>query len=155
MRTLWHRIKIWFAVSVVWTRRGKLADAIRGFQATEADGVWHLHRGLRRIRDPRQRAILFTHSLEEEAHAEEFAHAYVHYGESAMKPAPYERADLYGDAEPIWKTFAYVHVGERDATQRFKLIAAALAQGRLKDSLRRIVTDEEGHVDLTHRMLVE
>jgi len=155
MVTLLHKLKIWFAVSVVWTMKGKLAEAIRGFQATEADGVWHLHRGLQRIRDPRHRAILFAHSLEEEAHAEEFAHAYQHYGEHAMKPAPYERADLYGDEEPIWKTFAYVHVGERDATHRFKLIRDTLEQGRLKESLRRIVSDEEGHVDLTHRMLVE
>jgi hypothetical protein len=155
MVALVHKLKIWFAVSVVWTMKGKIAEAVRGFQATEADGVWHLRRGLTRIRDLRHRAILFSHSLEEEAHAEEFADAYRHYGEQALKPASYERADLYAESEPVWKTFAYVHIGEKDATSRFKLIHQRLVEGRLKDSLGRIVTDEEGHVDLTHRMLVE
>src|SRR5436309_3395231 len=84
-------------------RKGKMAEAIRGFQATEADGVWHLHRGLGRIADPHKRAILFTHSLEEECHAEEFAHAYRHYGERAFAPANYEREDLYVPSEPAWK----------------------------------------------------
>src|SRR5258706_8348622 len=150
-----RKLKIWFAVSIVWAMKGKIAEAIRGFQATEADGVWHLRRGLARITDPRHRAILFAHTLEEEAHAEEFAHVYSHYGQHAMKPASYEREDLYSDSEPVWKTLAYVHVGEADATDRFRMIREALAQGRLKDSLDRIVTDEEGHVGLTHRMLVE
>jgi hypothetical protein len=155
MVAVFDKLKIRFAVSVVWTMKGKLAEAIRGFQATEADGVWHLHRGLVRIRDPRHRAILFAHSLEEEAHAEEFADAYRHYGEHAMKPAPYEREDLYAESEPLWKTFAYVHQGEKDATHRFRLIEGSLDRGRLKDSLGRIVRDEEGHVDLTNRMLIE
>jgi hypothetical protein len=150
-----EKLKVRLAVSFAWTKNSNLASAVRGFQATEADGVWHLQRGMARIRDPRHKAILFLHSLEEEAHAEEFTHACNHYGERPMTAAAYERSDLYAPEEPVWKTFAYVHVGERDATARFRLIQNALSHGLLKDSLRRIVTDEEGHVDLTHRMLVE
>ncbi len=152
---LLDKLKVWFAVKLAWSDRGRLAEAVRGFQATEADGVWHLHRGLARVRDPRHRAILFAHSLEEEAHAEEFAHTYNQLGDRAMTPATYERSDLYAPDEPTWKLFAYVHVGERDATDRFRLIEQTLDAGLLKRALSRIVTDEEGHVDLTHRMLVE
>ncbi|MCC6646298.1 MAG: hypothetical protein IT374_12090 [Polyangiaceae bacterium] len=152
---LLDKLKVWFAVKLAWSDEARLAEAVRGFQATEADGVWHLHRGLARVRDPRHRAILFAHSLEEEAHAEEFAYTYNQIGERAMTPATYERSDLYGAAEPTWKLFAYVHVGERDATDRFRLIQQTLDESLLKRALSRIVSDEEGHVDLTHRMLIE
>ena len=155
MLTLPEKLKIRLAVNYGWHIKGKIAEAIRGFQATEADGVWHLQRGLRKIDDTRHRAILFTHSLEEEAHAEEFASVYNHYSDRVMTPATYEREDLYGRHEPLWKLFAFVHVGEEDATHRFRYIEQTLEKGRLKSSLGRICDDEEGHVDLTHRMLVE
>lgn len=155
MATPLHRLKVKLAVSVGWAMKGKLAEAIRGFQATEADGVWHLHRGLARLKDPRHRAILFTHSLEEESHAEEFSKAYVHYADHVLQPPNYERQDLYPAHEAPWKVFAYVHVGEEDATERFRLIQQELPQGVLKQSLMKVVDDEEGHVDLTHQMLVQ
>nr|UXE44642.1 hypothetical protein Hi04_10k_c2877_00010 [uncultured bacterium] len=59
-----ERARIWLAVRVGWKLGGRMATAIRGFQATEADGVWHLQRGMQRLTDPRQRAVMFTHSLE-------------------------------------------------------------------------------------------
>jgi hypothetical protein len=150
-----ERLKVRLAVAFVWRKKSNVAEAIRGFQATEVDGVWHLHRGLARLTEPKQRAILFAHSLEEESHAEEFASSYAHYGERPLVPAAYERMDLYPEDAPAWKTFAYVHVGEHDATERFRLIRDALDEkAPLRDSLARIVQDEEGHVDLTHQMLV-
>lgn len=150
-----EKLKIKLAVAFGWALKGKLAEAIRAFQATEADGVWHLHRGIRRMTDPKLKAVLFAHSLEEESHAEEFADIYKLYGDHAMTPATYERKDLYSDEAASWKIFAYVHVGERDATDRFKYIHESLTAGAFKDSLGKIVTDEEGHVDLTHNLLVK
>jgi hypothetical protein len=149
-----ERLKIALAVRVGWRLAGRQADAIRGFQATEADGVWHLGRGLSRVSDPKQRAILFTHMLEEEAHAEAFAKAYTHYGKLPLAPPSYERTDLYGPDDALWRLFAFVHVGEEDATRRFRLLRDALEPGVLKETLGRVVSDEEGHVDLTHRMLL-
>lgn len=149
------RLKVRMAVSLVWRRKANMAEAIRGFQATEVDGVWHLHRGLARLKDPKIRAILFAHGLEEEAHAEEFAATYAHYGERPMTAATYERQDLYPADQPAWKTIAFVHVGEQDATDRFGFIEEMLDEGQpLKKSLHRIVEDENGHIDLTHRLLV-
>lgn len=149
-----EKFRIWFIVTVLWSSRRRMAEAIRGFQATEADGVWHLHRGLQRIADPRQRAIVFTHSLEEESHAEEFARVYGLYSDRVMTPATYERDDLLDASAPLWKTFAYVHVGEEDATERFRHLHLALREGALKEALGRIVQDEDTHVDLTHDMLL-
>ena len=38
MLTPWDKLKIKMAVSLGWTIKGKLPEAIRAFQATEADG---------------------------------------------------------------------------------------------------------------------
>jgi rubrerythrin len=152
--TTLERFRIWFIVTVVWSSRRRMAEAIRGFQATEADGVWHLHRGMQRITDPKQRATVFTHSLEEESHAEEFARVYGLYSDRVMTAVTYERDDLLDPAAPLWKTFAFVHVGEEDATERFRHLHRALGDGALKEALGRIVADEDTHVDLTHRMLL-
>lgn len=154
MFTSLEKLRIWLVVRVLWASPRRVAEAVRGFQATEADGVWHLHRGMRRIDDPRLRAIVFTHSLEEESHAEEFGAVYRHYGDRPAAPPAYEREDLYGESAPPWKTFAFVHVGEDDATARFGHLRDALVDGPLKRSLSRIVEDESGHVDLTHDMLL-
>jgi len=150
-----ERLKIRLTVSVGWSLApSRLPDVIRGFQATEADGVWHLYRGLPRITDARQRAIVFGHCLEEESHADAFTRTYKQYEGRPFSPLLYERETLYADDQPIWKTFAFVHVGEVDATQRFRFLADALPKGALRDCLRTIVRDEEGHVDLTSQMLL-
>ena len=154
MRRLLEKISVRLSLAITWRRRGKKAAAIRGFQATEADGVWHLHRGLSRIEDPKLRAILFTHSLEEDSHAEEFGHVYKAYTDQIVPMANYERDDLYGSEIALWRSLAFVHVGEEDATGRFRAIAQALPPGDpLRGSLSKIVEDEEGHVDLTAQLL--
>jgi rubrerythrin len=153
MLKFFERIRIWLVVRLLWSSPRRVAEAVRGFQATEADGVWHLHRSMRRIDDPKLRAIVFTHSLEEESHAEEFAAVFRHYGDRPAAPPSYEREDLYDRAAAPWKAFAFVHVGEDDATERFRHLHDALRDGPLRRSLGRIVHDESTHVDLTHGML--
>ncbi len=154
MLSLIERAKVFATVRWLWRGDRDVAEAIRGFQATEADGVWHLHRGMARVADPKQKAVLFTHSLEEESHADEFASIYGRYSPTPLQAKHYEREELYTGEGAAWRLVAYVHVGERDATERFKLIADAVGDGPLRDSLGRIVDDESGHVDLTHDMLL-
>jgi rubrerythrin len=154
MSSFLEKISVRISLATSWRLLGRKASAIRGFQATEADGVWHLHRGLTRIADPKLRAILFTHSLEEDSHAEEFSHVYKSYTNQIVPLAAYEREDLYGKDTPLWRSLAFVHVGEEDATGRFRFIAEGLAaEDPLRASLRKIVEDEEGHVDLTSQLL--
>jgi rubrerythrin len=150
-----ERLKVQLSVRFAWTSNRRRAEAIRGFQATEADGVWHLHRGMRQLADPKQRAVVFTHGLEEESHADEFAAVYKQYGDHVLTPLYFEREDLYAQAAAPWKTFAFVHVGEQDATQRFRFLRDALEPGPLKSSLDKIIDDESGHVDLTSSMLTK
>lgn len=148
-----ERLKIAFTVRVPWRSPRRVGAAIRGFQATEADGVWHLQRGIARLDDPRQKATIFVHCLEEESHADAFAAVWPAYQEGVFSAEHYDRADLYPRGAPVWKSFAYVHVGERDATERFALLRDALREGPLHDALGKIVEDESGHVDSTAAML--
>jgi hypothetical protein len=154
LRDFLERARVSIAVRFRWHSRPAVAEAIRGFSATEADGVWHLQRGMARLSDDRQRAVMLTHCLEEECHAEAFAVTYGAYADRPLAPAAYERGDLYPPDAPAWKTFAFVHVGEEEATSRFRHLARALEDGPLKRVLGEVVQDEEGHVDLTRRMLV-
>lgn len=149
-----EKLRIWLVVRLFWSSPRRVAEAVRGFQATEADGVWHLHRSMRRISDPKQRAIVFTHSLEEESHAEAFGRLVSSYSDRVASTPSYEREDLHPSSVALWKTLAYVHVGEEDATERFKHLESALPPGPLRDALAQIVEDESTHVDLTHEMLL-
>ncbi len=149
-----ERLKIRFAISIGWSADpGRIGEVIRGFQSTEADGVWHLYRGMSSISDPKERAIVFGHCLEEESHADAFVRVYRHYGGRAFSPSHFERKSIYRGDAPAWKTLAFVHVGEIDATHRFRLLRYALPEGPLKECLKTVIVDEEGHVDLTHDML--
>ena len=114
-----ERVKVLLAVRIGWAAApARVGEVIRGFQSTEADGVWHLYQGMRRITDPEERAIVFGHCLEEESHADAFARVYRHYGERVFTPSHFERKPLYPDDAPEWKTLPSVHVGEATATKR-------------------------------------
>jgi len=153
--SLMERIKVRALVSVFWRSKQTMLSAVNGFQATEADGVWHLLRGIEGAEDPKVRATLFEHMIEEESHAEAFGQVCREESAQAFVPTFYEREDIFPTGTPIWKLIAYVHVGEVDATARFGVLRDALPPGRLKDALKTIVADEEGHIDLTHDLLLE
>ena len=155
MRRWIERIKVQIIVSLFWRVRERMLRAVNAFQATEADGVWHLLRGIDNTDNPKVQGMLFEHMVEEESHADEFVRVYRTCGEQAFVPTYYEREDLFPSTEPIWKLIAYVHVGEVDATERFALLRDTLPEGPLREALATIVSDEEGHIDLTHDVLLK
>jgi hypothetical protein len=150
-----ERIKVRALVSIFWRSKATMLSAVNGFQATESDGVWHLLRGIEAAESPKVRATLFEHMIEEEAHAEAFGQVCRDESEQAFVPTFYERQDIFEPGTPIWKLIAYVHVGEVDATERFGLLRDALPDGPLQAALKTIVADEEGHIDLTHSLLLK
>jgi len=154
LHDLIERITVRLSARVFRRSRSRQLAAVQGFQATEADGVWHLLRAFASTDDPKLRAILFTHMLEEDSHADAFVRVYEQDG-GVFVPTFYERKDLFDPATPTWQRLAYVHVGEVDATERFGLLRDALPDGALKAALTSIVQDEEGHVDLTHDLLLQ
>lgn len=153
MISLIERVKVWLSLRVLWKANPELKfEAIRNFQATEADGVFHLLRGVRRTPTAKEKAILISHIIEEESHADIFASVYSRESNRAMVPSFFERENLYSESDPLWKLIAYVHVGEDDATLRFNEMLRFLDDGPLKSALEKIVRDEEGHIGLTEQL---
>ena len=144
-----ERIVAFVAVKVLWQNKKIKGKAIRSFQATEADGVWHLFRGIKKEEDPEVLSQLFTHIIEEQAHADMFAKTYKDEIDQPFQHKTVERADLYDKFEPSWKQLAYVHIGEIEAVSRFNKLVNYLPPSPLKATLVKILKDEEGHVDLT------
>lgn len=149
LASLWESIFAFAAVKFLWKLKGIRHQAIQSFQATEADGVWHLFRGLDKETDPKLKASLFSHLIEEQSHADLFAKTYKEETGRAFQYKNVERFDIYPHLEPSWKNLVYVHVGEIEAVSRFGKIINNLTPSPLRTSLESILKDEEGHVDLT------
>jgi rubrerythrin len=133
-----------------WTP-SKLAEILARFQAVEADGVWHLQRTLERTEGP-HRIELFGQIIEEMSHADRFAQLAKRSTSAPVSFPQSEREDLYPASEPAWKTLAFVHVGEEDATHQFNAIVASLPEGDLRRSFATMLADESGHVGLSESL---
>jgi hypothetical protein len=57
-----------------------------------------------------------------------------------------ERQPLYDKGAPIWKFFAYCIAGEKSALDRFSHVAKSLPESDLRDTFKRVLKDEAGHV---------
>ena len=150
----WERVRTFAAVKIAWKSPSRRLAAVKGFHATEADGVWHLRQYMKAVSDPEQRAHIFTHSLEEESHAAAFEKLYNAESSYRLNPSLYERQALYSPDEASWKPLAYVHVGEVDATERFRMLHRQLPPSPLRSSLETIIADEDGHVGSTEELVL-
>lgn len=149
MRDLLLQIQVFFALKI-WKKNPKaLCSAIRGFQAVEADGVWHLHQLFLRTNQLEEKARIFQHLLEEDSHAEIFAKEVGLLTGTPSGVENFKRHDLTLDGENNWRAIAYLNVGEVDATRKFEVLARQLPESSLKTALEKICRDEAGHAHLT------
>lgn len=125
-----------------------MPEILARFQAVEADGVWHLLRIFERS-NARDRVHIFGHLIEEMSHADQFAQLAKRKSALPVHFPQVERVDLYPPSVPAWKTLAFVHVGEVDATNQFRAIVESLPAGELQKSFSGMMGDESGHVALT------
>jgi rubrerythrin len=153
MRIVLEKLQIFLVVKLLWLRKSIKHNAIRSFQATEDDGVWHLHTVFNETNDPKVKAEIFTHILEEASHATIFKRAFEEEAGINFSRQYYERQDLHSRNDALWKKLAFVHIGERDATNRFRALIQFLDDCPLKTALISVVEDEEGHIELTRKMV--
>jgi hypothetical protein len=140
-------------IARLWRSYPRLqAKAVRRFQSVEADGVWHLFQVLQQTTDPRERAKVFQHVLEEDSHAELFRDVFCSENSECFQPLQSPRSELTPGGFEAWRAFVHVHVGEVSATRRFTALSRALPEGPLSSALKRIVRDEEGHIGLTEEL---
>tara|TARA_R110002072_G_scaffold276051_1_gene437377 strand:- start:106079 stop:106771 length:693 start_codon:yes stop_codon:yes gene_type:complete len=150
-----ERAFIFLTVKIIWKYRPIFHKALRRFQAVEADGVWHLQRSLDQVEDKKTRFKLFLHLLEEESHADSFAKMYEKMADEKFVKLLFERRPIGSPVDPLWKSIAFVHIGEEHATDRFQYISKFHNDPYFKKNIDSIVEDEMGHVDLTDNLLLE
>jgi rubrerythrin len=153
MKIFFERLQVFLIVKLLWMNKSIKHNAIRSFQATEDDGVWHLHKVFNETTDAKVKSEIFTHILEEESHATIFKNAYQEESGINFSRQYYERQELHSRDDALWKKLAFVHIGERDATERFRAIIKYLDDCPLKTALVSVVEDEEGHIELTRKMV--
>ena len=124
-----------------------VAERIRAFEATEDDSAWQLLYACGRIENPKVKAQLFMQAMEEMHHAEVFRGLYEESSGSKLRKMSVPRKAIFQEGA-AWKLFAYCAVGEASAARRFQHIADGLPAGPFQSSLRKILKEEEGHVEL-------
>ena len=141
-----EQIKVYLAIKMFWSSPKKKAQVLATFHGTEADSAWQLLHVMPKLTDAKARYEVFQHVLEEMVHAELFRKEAAVYAKSHVITPSGERQPLYPDDAPIWKFFAYCIIGEKSALDRFSHVAKSLPESSLRDTFKRVLRDEAGHV---------
>lgn len=120
-------------------------EALQRFSETELDSAWQSLYAIPLVEDPRLKRALFEHALEEMEHAELFR-------KLAQAHAPYPLPFRYSMRKPILETkedlvrfLVFLHVGEAEINHDFDAYLAAVPDEDVREVLRKIRSDEEGH----------
>jgi len=134
------------------------ARGLQRFAVTELDSAWQILHALDAVDEPKLRAKMLQHALEELHHAAEFDR--VSRGlVPAQPPRPFmERAPIFDPDAPggaLAAFAAYAHVGEVDVFDQFSAYAAGIGDGEARGVFREARLDERGHAGMTWDILVE
>ena len=138
--------------------RTRTALGLQRFAITEVDSAWQSLQALHGAENPRLRAKLFQHALEEIHHGALFRGLCVAYSDAPPAMPTTERQALYRSehgAAGLIPFFAYEFVGERDVRDEFTTYAAAAPYDDIKQLFERAKLDEKGHAIYTERALDE
>ncbi len=142
---------------VTWRNsRHVLATRLQRFGVTEADSGWQILHALEAVDDPKTRAMVLQHALEEIHHAAEFTRVSRGWlAELPTRPLP-ERDPLFEKEDGVQGLvgfLAYAHVGEIDVFDQFASYAAGVGAPEVADVFLEAKLDEYGHVGLTWNLL--
>ena len=144
--TALEQFKVYLAIKLFWSNPKKKAQVLATFHSTEADSAWQLLHILPKLNDPKARYEVFQHILEEMVHSELFRKEATVYAKSQIITPSEERQAIYSDDAPIWKFFAYCIIGEKAALDRFSHVAKSLPDSTLRETFKKVLRDEAGHV---------
>ena len=147
-----------FVLPNVWRffPQRKLA-ALQEFSQTELDSAWQSLYAYEFVNDPKLKAELFSHALEEFHHANLFSKLHDSYEKAPMDlPVIHREAVLTGkNRSELIDFLSYVHVGEREVNFDFKVYAAAKIDPKIRDLFVKVLKDEEHHQGDSLAMLME
>lgn len=144
---------------LVWRFSNKQkANAIMEFSAIEKDSGCQLLQCTLLIEDPKIKAGLFQHVLEEFFHAELFEDLAYSYSDkyfvSTIKPREY-LVTTNSKSDEVVEAYAYAHIGELDVNQDFSIYGKGRFEKKIKNTFLRVAADEERHVDSTDDLLIK
>ncbi len=152
-----RKILIRTVLPITWRHsRHILATRLLRFAVTESDSGWQILNALQAVDDPKVRAMVLQHALEEIHHASEFTRASKPWlAELPARPLP-ERDPLFEMEEGVDGLvffLAYAHVGELDVFDQFASYAAGVGAPEVADVFLEAKLDEYGHISLTWTLL--
>jgi len=153
-----RKLLIRTSLPLLWrTSSRRTAAGLQRFAVAEAESAWQLLNVLDSVDEPKLRARVFQHALEEFHHSSEFDRVARPYCE-ALPPRPLpERDPLYDPAdgeEGLAKFMAYAHVGELEVFGQFDAYAAGIGPCDAREVFKSAKKDELGHVGLTRHLFV-
>lgn len=143
---------------LVWrvSEKRKL-DALQEFSDTELDSGWQSLYTLEKIDDPKAKAELFQHSLEEFYHAEMFASLLQSYANAPRNRAAFAREAMLSDnadRAALLDFLAQVYVGEAEINRDFVVYANTNVDSPIRELFGRIKKDEEGHEEVSWDLML-
>jgi len=144
---------------IIWrTSERRIAQALQRFSVTEVDSAWQSLYAMKGTRDPKLRAKLFQHALEEMQHGALFGQMALSYSDT-LPPIPLpERNPLYDPAKQddgLLSFYAHEYVGESIICDEFDSYQAAAPRADIKNLFSHVKRDEIGHATYTSHALKE
>lgn len=130
--------------------------ALQEFATIEKDSGCQLLWALELTRDPKERAFIFQHVLEEFFHAELFEDISQSYADGYLPKTISKReilVDKKSTPEQVWDFFSYAHVGEEGVNRDFMYYAKANLDKKIAAVFLRVSSDEENHIYGTKEIL--
>ena len=130
--------------------------ALQEFSTIEKDSGCQLLWSLELTRDPKDRAFIFQHVLEEFFHAEVFEDISQFYATSYLPKIVSAReilVDKKSTPEQVWDFFSYAHVGEEGVNRDFTYYAKANLDKKIAAVFLRVSIDEANHIHGTKEIL--
>jgi hypothetical protein len=152
-----RRILIRILTPIVWrVSKARKLDALQDFSDTELDSGWQCLLAMEAIQDPKVKAKLFQHSLEEFFHAEMFASLLASLSSAPRKRHAFAREMLLRGRDPdaFLAFLVQVYVGETEINRDFLTYAKAHIDAPIRSLFLRIQDDEEAHEEDSWNLLV-
>ena len=154
-----RRFAIKYITPIVWKLypERKIA-ALQEFSTIERDSGCQILWSLELIKDPKNKAILFQHVLEEFFHGEVFEDVSQNMLSTYATKAISNREILVNrksSEEDVWDFFSYAHVGEEGVNRDFMYYAEADIDKKVAAVFSRVSADEANHIHSTEDILRE
>lgn len=130
--------------------------ALQEFSTIEKDSGCQLLWSLELTRDPKDRAFIFQHVLEEFFHAEVFEDISLHYATGYLPKTVSAReilVDKKSTPAQVWDFFSYAHVGEAGVNRDFTYYSKANLDKKISAVFLRVSIDEANHIYGTKEIL--